>query len=169
MQTTHQGSSSNCSIPITSSILAFCILFTGCSNAKDEEVMQQLQQQVTKLTQENEGLKNETATKAVAKEKTNDGFDKKQECQKLIAGLEKYLKEASASLGDILTLDKVFYSERENSCLYAVNIITDHGNAYGLYDALTHSMLEIVWPKGTKEEQDAAVSKFLGVLNGYGY
>lgn len=159
------------------SVIGLILLLYGCSNAGDKQAIEELQRKVEVLEQTNSELmrqKEISEKQRIAENQKEQLFKKKQECQKLIAGIEKKLDDDQVTPDNgkffvTFILDKVFYSKRQNSCLYSVNILSSAGMSYALYDALTHQKLEMVTPKGTEEEKQRQAQDFVDILYSYGY
>lgn len=106
-----------------------------------------------------------------------DEFSKKQECGKLTTQITQTLKNRDVPYNDGFaihsSLDKVFYSVKQNSCLYTTNIYALADKklivSYGLYDALSNEIIKVVNLDGTKAENDQSANEFLNFAISYGY
>lgn len=107
----------------------------------------------------------------------DNAFSKKQDCQKLISSIKQKLKDTNSypvdgGFGWFSILDKVFYSEDRNSCLYTTNIYGFYEGktvmSYGLYDGLSDEIIKIVNMDGTKAENDQRITDFFQVLESLG-
>ena len=71
----------------------------------------------------------------------DDIFSKKKECAELRAGIEQHLMDLNSGT-ERVQLNKIFYSPKENTCLYTMTTNTVEGEIrrsyYDLYDALTN-------------------------------
>lgn len=83
-------------------------------------------------------------------------FSRKQECAKYLPRLQKEAGDVDAS--GYYTVQRLFYSQRENSCLYVLKGVHSNIESYALIDALSNTtLLSSSWDY---RDLDAAIQKY---------
>lgn len=105
------------------------------------------------------GLTGCSATKT-NQSSTNNLFEKKKDCANLKDKIENNIKEEWNDNARSAWLDKIFYSPKQNSCLYTMQISTNINGAiieiYNLFDAFTNEKL--ISEKGCLPEDECGAS-----------
>jgi len=106
-----------------------------------------------------------SAETANEENQTADNFERNLECQKYKEEAETRVKE---SMGDVYTVESIFYSPKQKSCIYVVNFFysdfTDEGlymsNEWWLFDFFTQQELSFISAPGDRNKLNEKIAEY---------